>query len=70
MTLRDFTTMSERAKTEVVELWGDQLTEKVVPGYHVRVYQVYNFYVEVYYSTQTDKIEKHRACMRKDTVCS
>jgi hypothetical protein len=70
MTLRDFTTMSERAKTEVVELWGNQLAEKVVPGYHVRVYQVHNFYVEVYYNSQTYKIERHRACIRKETVCS
>lgn len=62
--------MNNGAKTDIVDLWGEQITEKVVPGYHVRVYRVYDFYVEVYRNTQTDRVERHRACMRKETVCS
>ena len=40
MTLRDFNQLSTTAKAEVIDLWGDLLTEKVIPGHNVFVYQV------------------------------
>lgn len=68
MTLRDFNGLSERVKTEVVELWGNLITDKVIPGFRVKVYRVYDFFVEVYYSVKDDQVTKHRACIRKETV--
>jgi hypothetical protein len=68
MTLRDFASLSEDSKTDVVELWGELLTEKVVPGYRVKVYRLYSFYVEVYHSTKDNRIARHRVCARRETV--
>ncbi|RPD49184.1 hypothetical protein [Paracnuella aquatica] len=68
MTLRGFCAMSEGAKRETVELWGDPLTEKVVPGYRVKVYQLHDFYVEVYHNAKNGQVERHRACNRRETV--
>jgi hypothetical protein len=70
MTLRDFNQLSLVAKTEVVDLWGDLLKEKVVPGHKVKVYQVDNFYVEVFYDSYGREVKRYRACIEKDTVCS
>lgn len=62
MTLRDFNGLSYAGKDEVVLLWGDYLTENVVPGYRVIVYKIDNFFVEVYHDTKTDHIKKFRGC--------
>lgn len=65
MTLRDFNGLSEPGKNEVVALWGDYLTENVIPGYRVLVYKINNFYVEVFYDTKTDEVKKYRGCIRE-----
>lgn len=70
MTLRDFTALSRAGKTEIVELWGEALTEKMEPGYRIMVYRLFDFYVEEYHSTSDDLISRYRACFSKDTVCS
>lgn len=69
MTLRDFNGMTTAGKMEIVHLWGDLLTEKTIPGFLVRVYQVNDFYVEVYYDVNSGHFKRFRTCMRKETVC-
>ncbi|HWJ27690.1 MAG TPA: hypothetical protein VNS32_14180 [Flavisolibacter sp.] len=66
MTLRDFNGLTDAGKDEVVMLWGDYLTENVVPGFRVTVYKLANFFVEVYHDTKTDHIKKFRGCL--DTI--
>ena len=70
MTLREFNGLSSSGKKDAVELWGDLITEKVYHGYQVKVYQLNNFYVEVYHGNTDQFIKKYRACVNKDTVCS
>ena len=69
MTLRDFNGLSESGKKDMIDLWGDLITEKVIPSYYVKVYQIDSFYVEVYYQAQEQAVKKYRACIRKATVC-
>ena len=68
MTLRDFTRLSNQGKTEVVELRGIELNEKVVPGFKVKVYQVDSFFVEVYHTVVDGLISRFRACSSKEAV--
>jgi hypothetical protein len=69
MTLRDFNGLSESGKKDVIDLWGDLITEKVIPSYYVKVYELNGFYVEVYYQPQKPEVKRYRACVRKATVC-
>ncbi|GAA4329222.1 hypothetical protein [Flaviaesturariibacter amylovorans] len=48
MTLREFTGLTLAAKAEELELWAQPVAEKVVKGYLVQCYRLYDFYVEVY----------------------
>lgn len=68
MTLRDFNRLTEMVKGETVDLWGDKIAEKVIPGYQVKVYHLFDFYVEVYLDTKEGKIKRFRACNIRETV--
>ncbi|RYY98571.1 MAG: hypothetical protein EOO11_07680 [Chitinophagaceae bacterium] len=48
MKLREFAGLAPSAKAEVVELWADPVAEKVVKGYLVKTFRLYDFFVEVY----------------------
>jgi hypothetical protein len=68
MTLRDFNCLSEVGKDETVEFKGRPLTEKLIPGYKVVVYQVDNFLVEVYYDIRRDAVQRYKGCTRSDLL--
>ena len=58
MTLRDFNRLSEAGKDETVELKGSLLEETTIRGYKVTLYQVDNFFVEVYYDLKRGLIHR------------
>ena len=68
MTLRDFMCLSEVGKNEAVEFKGTFVTEKLVPGYKVVLYQVDNFFVEVYYDLKRQIVDKFKGCLRSDLL--
>ena len=67
MTLRDFNGLSDSGKQDVITLWGDYLSEKVVPGYRVVVYKIADFFVEAYYDTKAKAVRKYRGCIRTES---
>ena len=67
-TMRDFNRMTAAAQGELVDLWGELLTEKVVAGFYVKVYRLHSFFVEVYQSTRNGQVVRHRACISRETV--
>jgi len=69
MTMRDFNGLSESGKKDVIDLWGDLITEKFIPSYYVKVYELNGFFVEVYYQPQKREVKRYRTCMRRATVC-
>jgi len=68
MTLRDFSCLSDVGKDEVVSLWGDVLTEKLVPGYKIILYKVDSFFVEVYVDLRRKAVQKIKGCLRSDLL--
>lgn len=68
MTLRDFMCLSEVGKNEAVEFKGTFVTEKLVPGYKVVLYQVDNFFVEVYMDIKQEVIKRVKGCSRSDLL--
>lgn len=63
MTMRYFNQLSETAKHEEVELWGDLLLEKIASGHLILFYRVHDFFVEVYTDPLHRRIQKYRACL-------
>lgn len=63
MTLRNFNQLSEAAKHEEVELWGDLILENVTNGHLVLFYKLHDFFVEVYLDPLHKRIQKYRACL-------
>lgn len=68
MTLRDFNSLSEAGKDEMVSLWGDYLSEKMIAGYHVMVYKINNFFVEVYSDKKAGAVKRYKGCVRTDVL--
>ena len=68
MTLRDFSRMSEAGKDETILLWGDYVTDQVIPGQRIMLYRIDNFFVEVYYDFKQKCIKKYKGCHRSDLV--
>jgi len=68
MTLRDFSRLSEEGKDETVSLWGDYVTDQVLPGQRVLVYKIADFFVEVYYDYKEQRVKKYKGCLRSDLV--
>lgn len=68
MTLRDFNSLSEAGKDEMVSLWGDYLSEKMISGYHVMVYKINNFFVEVYNDKKGGPAKRFKGCVRTDVL--
>lgn len=68
MTLRDFHRLSEAGKDEVVNLKGDAISEKVIPGHRIILYKVDNFFVEVYYDIKRHIVQKFKGCSRSDLL--
>ncbi len=68
MTLRDFSRLSEAGKDEMVLLWGDYVTDQVIPGQRVLLYRIDDFYVEVYYDFKEQRVKKFKGCHRSDLV--
>lgn len=68
MTLRDFVCLSETGKDELVCLKGNYVTEQIIHGYKVSLYQVDNFFIEVYYDLQKNNVRKYKGCVRSDLL--
>jgi hypothetical protein len=68
MTLRAFSCLSDAGKDEVVTLWGDVITEKLIPGYKIILYKVDSFFVEVYYDLRRKAVQKCKGCLRSDLL--
>jgi hypothetical protein len=68
MTLRDFSCLSHAGKDEVVSLWGDVLTEKLVPGYKIILYKVDSFFVEAYFDLRQKVVQRFKGCIRSDLM--
>lgn len=68
MTLRDFSRLSEAGKDEMIALWGDYVTDNVIPGQRILLYKLDDFYVEVYYDFKEQKIKKYKGCLRSDLI--
>jgi hypothetical protein len=66
MTLRDFNGLSNLGKEEVLDLKGTVVTDRVVKGAQIVIYQVEDFYVEVHYDLITDTVRRYNGCIRAD----
>ena len=68
MTLRDFNELSWTQKKEVIELWGELISENTIHGYLVKLLEVHHFYVEVYCDPRDGMIKRYRASHKPETV--
>ena len=56
MDIRDFNVMDGMAKTEILATDGVFLAERTDGCYRITLYQVDEFYVEIYYHTRDDVV--------------
>ena len=61
MTLYQFNVLTENEKTTIVWNEGDVVGDRKENNFSILLYQVWSFYVELYYNGQENKISKLRS---------
>jgi hypothetical protein len=68
MKLRDFVCLSEVGKDEAVFIKGNYIAESLTHGHKIVLYQIDDFYVEVYMDQQKNEVKKFNGCTRSDLL--
>ncbi|MDN3654117.1 hypothetical protein QWZ08_00680 [Ferruginibacter paludis] len=58
MTLYAFNILGETQKHKVLKKYGVEVAERKMDGFHIVLYQLFSFYVELYYHAETDILER------------
>lgn len=66
MTLRDFNQLTDLGKEEILDLKGTVITDRLEKRTQIVIYQVENFYVEVYCDLLTECVRRYKGCIRTD----
>jgi hypothetical protein len=61
MTPRDFNSLDELTQAEILLERGVLVAERIYKNFEIMLYQVHEFYVEVYYHTRFKMIQGFRA---------